>query len=134
MTSYDVAALPDEIVGFLTERHLASLTTVRRDGTPHATAIAFTYDAPTAVARVITSDGNQKVRNVERADDAGAPVVLCQVEGRRWLSLEGRARVERDPALVRDAEERYARRYRVPRENPRRVVLVVTVERVLGHY
>jgi hypothetical protein len=37
-----------------------------------------------------------------------------------------------DAASVRDAERRYAVRYREPRENPRRVVLEVTVDRVLG--
>ena len=34
--------------------------------------------------------------------------------------------------LVRDAELRYAQRYRTPRVNPRRVVIEVRVERVLG--
>jgi F420H(2)-dependent biliverdin reductase len=33
---------------------------------------------------------------------------------------------------VRDAELRYAQRYRTPRVNPRRVVIEVQVERVLG--
>jgi len=33
---------------------------------------------------------------------------------------------------VRDAELRYAQRYRTPRANPRRVVIEVQVERVLG--
>ena len=33
---------------------------------------------------------------------------------------------------VRDAELRYAQRYRTPRPNPRRVVIEVQMERVLG--
>jgi hypothetical protein len=33
---------------------------------------------------------------------------------------------------VLDAERRYAERYRVPRPNPQRVVLLVTVDRVTG--
>ena len=33
---------------------------------------------------------------------------------------------------VRDAELRYAQRYRTPRVNPRRVVIEVRIERVLG--
>ena len=33
---------------------------------------------------------------------------------------------------VRDAELRYAQRYRTPRANPRRVVVEVHIERVLG--
>jgi hypothetical protein len=46
--------------------------------------------------------------------------------------LEGRASVNRETDAVRDAELRYAQRYRTPRENPRRVVIEVQVERVLG--
>ena len=59
--------------------------------------------------------------------------MLCQVDGRHWLSLEGPALVRADLASVRDAERRYAVRYRVPRENPQRVVLEIAVERVLGN-
>jgi hypothetical protein len=40
--------------------------------------------------------------------------------------------VHDDPAAVADAERRYAERYQTPRVNPRRVVLVITVDRVLG--
>jgi hypothetical protein len=46
--------------------------------------------------------------------------------------LEGQASVNRDPAAVRDAELRYAQRYRTPRVNPKRVVIEVHVTRVLG--
>ena len=41
--------------------------------------------------------------------------------------------VRDDPASVRDAEERYAQRYRRPRENPARVVLEISVDRILGN-
>ena len=37
-----------------------------------------------------------------------------------------------DEASVRDAEQRYAARYRQPRPNPERVVIVLDVDRVLG--
>ncbi len=131
---FDLEALPPEIVDFLTERHLATLTTLRADGTPHVTAIAFTVDVATRTARVITSDGNQKVRNVERAGDSGAPAVLAQVDGRRWVALEGRMRISRDPQVVGDAEQRYALRYRVPKPNPQRVVLQMDVTSAIGHF
>ena len=58
--------------------------------------------------------------------------MLSQVDGARWLSLEGIAGVNRDPDAIRDAELRYAQRYRIPRPNPRRVVIEVLVKRVLG--
>jgi PPOX class probable F420-dependent enzyme len=124
----DPADLPAAARDFLTERHLATLTTLRPDGTPHVVPVAFTWDAGALVARVIASGDTRKVRNAEN----GCRAVLCQVEGRRWLSLEGMASVLRDPEAVHEAERRYAERYRVPRPNPQRVVLLVTVDRVTG--
>jgi hypothetical protein len=47
--------------------------------------------------------------------------------------LEGRAVLRDDPDSVRDAENRYAARYRQPKPNPQRVVLEITVNRVLGN-
>ncbi|MDT4893541.1 MAG: hypothetical protein QOE97_2576 [Pseudonocardiales bacterium] len=113
---------------FVRERHLATFTTLRADGTPHVTPVGFTWDAEAGVARIITSGTSGKARHAA----AGGPVVLCQVDGRRWLSLAGTARVAADPDEVRDAEQRYALRYRIPRENPQRVVIVVQVERGYG--
>ena len=110
-------------------RHLATLTTLRPDATPHVVPVGFTWDAGSALARVITSGASRKARNAA----AGCRAVLCQVDGRYWLSLEGTASVLTDPASVRDAERRYAGRYRLPRENPQRVVIAIAVDRVLGN-
>ncbi|OBY32888.1 F420-dependent biliverdin reductase [Mycolicibacter kumamotonensis] len=120
--------LTSDALAFLTERHLAMLTTLRADNSPHVVAVGFTFDPKTHVARVITTGGSQKAVNAERAGVA----VLSQVDGARWLSLEGSATVNNAPAAVRDAELRYAQRYRTPRVNPQRVVIEVQVERVLG--
>jgi hypothetical protein len=59
-------------------------------------------------------------------------VAVCQVDGRRWATLEGTAVVREDAASVADAERRYAARYRQPRANPARVVLEISVDRILG--
>jgi PPOX class probable F420-dependent enzyme len=121
--------VPDEAaLAFLSERHLASLTTLRADGTPHVVPVGFSFDATTRVARVITRRGSVKARNVA----AGGRAVLCQVDGRRWLSLEGEARVRVDADAVDEAVQRYARRYRAPRPNPERVAIEITVDRILG--
>jgi hypothetical protein len=37
------------------------------------------------------------------------------------------------PAEVAEAERRYAERYKVPRENPERVALLITLTRLLGN-
>lgn len=109
-------------------RHLASLTTLRADGTPHVTPVGFTWDAEGGLARVICSGGSQKARNAAR----GGVAALCQVDGRWWLTLEGTVSVSSDPERVADAVRRYAARYRPPRENPQRVVIEIAVTRVLG--
>ncbi|MGI3786701.1 MAG: hypothetical protein ACRYG2_38640, partial [Janthinobacterium lividum] len=82
------------------------------------------------LARVITGGASVKARLAARA---GAIAALCQVDGRRWLTLQGPIHVESDPEAVADAVARYAQRYREPRVNPERVVLVVEVTRLLGH-
>ncbi|GAA3565039.1 TIGR03618 family F420-dependent PPOX class oxidoreductase [Microlunatus spumicola] len=128
--SLDPGALDEETLTFLVERHLATLTNVRADGTPHVVPVGFTYEPETRLARVITGGGSVKARLAARP---GAVAALCQVDGRRWLTLQGPIHVESDPESVADAVERYAARYRQPRVNPERVVLVVEVERVLGH-
>ena len=128
--THDLDDLAPSTLEFLTERHLATLTTLRRDGSPHVVPVGVTYDAATRTARVITSGGSAKARHVR---DGQGRVAVCQVDGRRWLTLEGTATVRDDPASVRDADARYARRYRQPRANPRRVVLEISVDRVLGN-
>ena len=91
--------------------------------------VGFTWDAEHGIARVITSGTSRKARNAA----LGGRAVLCQVEGRSWLSLEGTTRVLTDSESVSNAEQRYAARYRVPRANPQRVVVELTVDRVLGN-
>ena len=41
----DPRDLPAEALTFLAERHLATLTTLRPDGSPHVVAVGFTWDA-----------------------------------------------------------------------------------------
>ncbi|WP_266289994.1 pyridoxamine 5'-phosphate oxidase family protein [Kitasatospora sp. NBC_01287] len=124
--------LSDEFLAFWTERHLCTLTTLRPDGTPHVVPVGATYDPATGTARVITSAGSRKARNVAAAGERGARVALCQVDGARWATLEGIAVLRREPEAVADAEDRYARRYRAPRPNPERAVIEITVTRTLG--
>lgn len=128
--AYDLDDLPDGLLALLTERHLATLTTLRADGNPHVVPVGVTYDAVTRTARVITSGTSAKARHVRAGRSR---VAVCQVDGRRWVTLEGTAVVRDDPAAVADAEQRYARRYKQPRENPARVVLEIAVDRVLGN-
>jgi hypothetical protein len=82
---------------------------------------------------VITSRTSQKARNIARAGPGGAPVAVCQVDGRRWATLEGIAEVLDDADSVREAERLYAQRYRTPRPNPDRVAVRIALRRALGN-
>ena len=119
------------MVEFWSERHLCVLSTVRADGTVHATPVGATLDVESGVVRVICSGTSYKARAIRRLGEAS--VAVTQVDGRWWSTLEGRAVVVDEPERVRDAERRYARRYKEPRVNPQRVVIEITVTKVLGN-
>jgi PPOX class probable F420-dependent enzyme len=114
--------------GFLAERHLATLSTLREDGSLHVVPVGFTWDDENRLVRVICSVGSVKARNAAR----GGRAAVCQVDGRRWITLEGWVGLRTDPQEVTDAERRYAYRYRPPRPNPERVVLLIAVDRALS--
>src|SRR6188472_828920 len=120
--------LGDDVLAFLQERHLATLTTSRADGSPHVVAVGFSYDATARVARIITFAPSQKARNAAR----GGRAAVCQVDGGRWLTLEGPVRLVTDPVGIAAAVAGYAARYRQPKERPDRVAIEITVDRVLG--
>ncbi len=124
----DPGLLSPEVLGFLAERHLASLTTLRADGTPHVVPVGFAFEPEARLVRIITNVGSQKARNVER----GGRAVVCQIDGGRWLALEGVAALSDDPERVAAAVAAYAVRYRQPGENPDRVAIEIVVDRVLG--
>jgi PPOX class probable F420-dependent enzyme len=111
---------------FVTDRHLATLSTIGPRGDLHVVAVGFTY--VDGAVRIITSGDSQKVRNVERDHRA----TIAQVSGPEWLSIAGRAVVEREPESVDLAVRLYAERYRQPRVNPTRVVIRIDPEQVLG--
>ncbi len=118
-----------DVLTFLTERHLATLTLVRDDGRPHVTPVGFSYDLTTATARIITWADALKAR---LADAAPLAAALCQVDGGRWLTLTGIATTTDDPTIVEDAVLGYAARYRQPKERPDRVVIEVVVHDIKG--
>lgn len=119
---------------FVTERHLATLTTLREDGSPHVVPVAFTWDDDAGVVRITTNRRSVKARNAGRRGPGGEPAraSVCQVEGGRWMTLEGTVEIVTDLAEVVDAVARYARRYRPLTPNPDRVVLRITVDKVMS--
>ena len=129
-----VRELVGEHLDFWRERHLCTVTTLRRDGSPHVVPMGVVVDVDTegwGVAWAITSGTSQKVANLRAGGDAR--VAVSQVDGRRWSTIEGTAEVRDDPESVADAVRRYAERYRPPRENPARVAIRITLTSAIGN-
>jgi PPOX class probable F420-dependent enzyme len=117
------------LLDFWAERHLCTLTTLRKDGSPHVVAVGATLDADAGLCRVISSSLSAHVRHIRNGAEQ---VAVCQVDGPRWSTIEGLAVVRDDPASVSSGERWYAGRYRTPRPNPARVVIEISVTKVLG--
>lgn len=94
--------------------------------------VRFTFDASTGLARVTTRAGARKARNVSAGGPA-ARVALCQADGFRWITLEGRASVAGDPVRLAEAVRRYTARYgAAPPDPPDLAVIEIAVDRVLS--
>jgi PPOX class probable F420-dependent enzyme len=117
-----------EMLEFLREYHLASLTTMRVDGSPHVVPVGFSYDHDARVVRIITFASSLKYKNALRSGRA----VVSQVDGGRWLTLEGVVSGTADPERVAAAVTGYAGRYRQPGEREDRVAIEIAVDRVMG--
>ena len=120
--------ITEGMLAFLSEYHLASLTTLRSDGSPHVVPVGFSYDPEMNVVRVITFPSSVKYKNALR----GGRAVVSQVDGGRWLSLEGTVSGTSDSTRVAAAVAGYASRYRDPKEREDRVAIELAVDRVLG--
>ncbi len=114
----------------MTDRHLASLTTLRSDGSPQVTPVGFTYDPQNRIGRVITWADSFKAKTVAR--HPGSAVAICHIDGGDWVTFYGSAVLSDDPEEIAEAVARYAARYRQPKERPDRVVIVISVDRIVG--
>ena len=117
-----------EMLAFLAERHLATLTTLRRDGSPHVVPVGFSYDPDAGVVRIITFASSTKARNAAR----NCRAAVSQVDGGRWVTLEGVAGLVDDAPSVALAVAGYAGRYRQPSERADRVAIEIVVDKVMG--
>jgi PPOX class probable F420-dependent enzyme len=114
---------------FWARRMTGLLTTVRPDGRPHAVAVNAMLELDEGIVLVLASRSSVKVANVRAGDGL---VAVSRIDGVRWSSVQGVARVREEPEVVADAERRYAERYRQPRPNPERVIIEIEVHSVLG--
>ena len=127
--AFDPTSLDEATEAFLSEYHLATLTTLRPDGTPHVVPVGFTWDRDTGLVRIITFAPSRKARNL--TEQPGSRASVCQVDGGRWITFEGPATVTDDPDRVAEAVRRYSERYRPPGDRDDRVAIEIQVDRVL---
>ena len=122
-----VPAISDALREFLAERHLASLTTLRADGSPHVVPVGFSFDETTGIVRIITFASAVKYKNALR----GGRAAVSQVDGGRWVTLEGTVSGSADPLRVAAAVAGYTARYRQPGEREDRVAVEIVVDKVM---
>ena len=91
-------ALTPDMLDFLTVRHLATLTTLRRDGSPHVVPVGFSYDASDRRVRMITGPASQKARNAARTK--------AREEGKKGAELQ--AAVDAAVSLTDDQKKALA--------------------------
>ncbi len=127
---FELDNLSTDVITFLTDRHLATLTTTFPDDSLQVTPVGVTYEPEARLARIITWADSFKARNIARSP--GQQVAVCQVDGGRWLTIYGSATITNDPDRVAEAVRRYALRYRQPKERDDRVVLEIAVDRIIG--
>jgi len=120
--------MTEAMLAFLSEYHLASLTTLRADGSPHVVPVGFSYDPELHIVRVITFPSSVKYKNALR----GGRAVVSQVDGGRWLSLEGTVTGTADAERVASAVLGYTARYQEPKERADRVAIEIQVDRIMG--
>ena len=113
---------------FMRENYLATLTTLRPDGSPHVVPVGFTFDIDNNIVRVITFAKSMKARHAAQ----GGRAVVSQVDRGRWITLEGTVRLRTEAEIIDKAVEAYAGRYRQPKVREDRVVIEITVDKVMG--
>jgi PPOX class probable F420-dependent enzyme len=126
--SFQSSDLTPSQLEFMRENLLATLTTLRADGSPHVVPVGFTFDNDNNIVRVITFAKSMKARHAAQ----GGRAVVSQVDRGRWITLEGTVQLRTEADVVAKAVEAYAARYRQPKVREDRVVVEITVDKVMG--
>lgn len=126
--SIDRPQLTPTQIEFVRENILATLTTLRADGSPHVVPVGFTYNQDQNLVRVITFAKSMKARHAAQ----GGRAVVSQVDRGRWITIEGKVRLRTEADIVAQAVEAYAGRYRQPKVREDRVVIEIIIDKVMG--
>jgi len=112
-TSFD--ELPQRIRALLTDERRAVMTTVARDGSPHAVPVVIAHTADEIVSPIDhkpkSGEVMKRVRNIEADDRVTLLVDHWDEDWTRlaWLMVRGRATLDTDPppSLMRLINARY---------------------------
>ena len=124
-----MATLTEEQARLLKESNLATVATIRRDGSAQLTPVWIDWDGENVVFN--TAEGRAKPRNIRRN-----PVVSVQVVDRndeyRWVSVTGSAEIEEDGAVehIHELSRRYRGRDYDLTPGQQRLIVRVKPERV----
>ena len=106
--SFQSSDLTSSQLEFMRENYLATLTTLRPNGSPHVVPVGFTFDIDNNIVRVITFAKSMKARHAAQ----GGRAVVSQVDRGRWITLEGTVRLRTEAEIIAKAVDAYASRYR----------------------
>ena len=126
--NFDPPQLTATQIEFVRENILATLTTLRADGSPHVVPVGFTYDQDQHLVRVITFAKSMKARHAAQ----GGRAVVSQVDRGRWITIEGTVRLRTEADVIAKAVDAYAARYRQPKVREDRVVIEIVIDKVMG--
>lgn len=97
---------PDAVRAFLARPLIATLVTLRADGSPTAVPVWFEWDG--TVARLFTGKDSGKVTRIAADSRVALSIAVPATESEAWVTIDGTATIEpTDLDLVR----RLARRY-----------------------
>jgi PPOX class probable F420-dependent enzyme len=88
--------LDPHLVALASRRNLGALATIKRDGRPQLSTVAFAFDPAAGMARISVVDSRAKVHNLRR--DPRASLFVSSTDGWSYAVLEGT--VELSPVAV----------------------------------
>ena len=111
------------------EPHLATVATIRRDGSPQLTPVWIDWDGEDVVFN--TAEGRAKPRNIRRNPVVGVQVVDTN-NPYRWVSVSGPAEIVEDGAEehINELSHRYNGRDYNYVEGEKRLIVRVKPDRV----
>ena len=93
--------LDPDLVALASGRNIGALATIKRDGRPQLSTVAFTFDPAAGMVRISVADGRAKVHNLRR--DPRASLFVSSIDGWSYAVLEGT--VELSPVVVAPDDE-----------------------------